>query len=95
MKTRHLQLVTQQHSVTVRSRSRALSPYGPVRAGLTTSPTTSDQQLTELLSYLEKKVDELIYKSCTVLDTLESGTREMRAEPLPSTNEDGTDADWC
>jgi hypothetical protein len=22
---------------------------------------------------------------------LESGTREMRAEPLPSTNEDGTD----
>ena len=92
MKTNHLRLVTHQHSVTVRSRSNVLSPYGPVRAGLTTSQTISDQQLTELLSYLERKVDELIYKSCTVLDTLESGTKAMRAEPLPSTiDEDFTE----
>jgi len=92
VRTRHLQLVTHEHSVTVRSKSIALSPFGPVKAGLTTLQTTNDQQLTELLSYLERKVDELIYKSCTVLDTLESGTREMLAEPLPSTiDEDSTD----
>ena len=92
MKTRHLQLVTHTHSVTVRSKSPALSLYGPVRAGLTTSPTTSDQQLTELLNCLERKVDELIYKSCTVLDTLEQGTKAIRASRLDTTNEKvGTD----
>ena len=91
MRTRHLQLVTHTHSVTVRSKSPALSLYGPVRAGLTTSPTTSDQQLTELLNSLESVVANLNYKSSTVLDTLEAGTKAIRALHLDTTSEeDGT-----
>ena len=87
MRTRHLQLVTHTHSVTVRSKSLALSPYGPVRAGLTTSQTTSDQQLTELLNCLERKIATLVSKSSTVLDTLEQGTKAIRASHLDTTNE--------
>jgi ABC-type transporter Mla subunit MlaD len=41
-----------------------------VRAGLTTSQTTQDQQLTELLSSLENVVANLNYKSFAVYDTL-------------------------
>ena len=70
MKTRHLQLVTSTHSVTTTVRSNVPSPYGPVRAGLTTSQTTQDQQLTELLNYLENVVENLNYKSFSVYDTL-------------------------
>ncbi len=33
----------------------ALSPFGPVRAGMTTKRTIPDLVLTELLSYLEKQ----------------------------------------
>jgi hypothetical protein len=51
-------------------KSNALSPYGPVRAGLTTSQTTQDQQLTELLNSLENVVANLNYKSFEVYDTL-------------------------
>ena len=69
MRTRHLRLVTSEHSVTTTNRESVLSPFGPVRAGLTTSQTTNDQALTELLSCLEKKVATLVSKSCTVLDT--------------------------
>ncbi len=92
MRTRHLSLVTSEHSVTMNNRERALSPYGPVRAGLTISQTTNDQALTELLSYLERKVDELIYKSCTALDTWNTATQEVSAA-LSATpiDEDGTD----
>jgi len=94
VRTRHLSLVTSEHSVTMNNRERALSPYGPVRAGLTISQTTNDQQFTELLSYLERKVDELIYKSCTALDTLSTATQEVSAA-LSATpiDEAGTDAD--
>jgi len=54
-----------------RERQRASSPYGPVRAGLTTSQRTDrDRQLTELLSSLENVVADLNSKSYTVLDTL-------------------------
>ena len=77
MKTRHLQLVTHEHSVTTRSKSPALSLYGPVRAGLTTLPTTNDQQLTELLSCLERKIADLNTKSYTVLDTLTTVTQRI------------------
>jgi len=87
VRTRHLQLVTHTHSVTVRSKSLALSPYGPVRAGLTTSQTTNDQQLTELLNCLERKIAILVSKSSTVLDTLEQGTKAIRASHLDTTNE--------
>ena len=57
-------------------RERALSPYGPVRAGLTTwqgrEIVRDDQlqQLSELLSSLESVVDRLNFKSFTVYDTL-------------------------
>jgi hypothetical protein len=50
-----------------------------VRAGLTISQTTQDQQLTELLSCLERKVAELIYKSSTVCDTLNIATKKVSA----------------
>jgi hypothetical protein len=61
-----------------RSRHRALSPYGPVRAGLTTSQITQDHQLTELLNSLEREVENLNFKSFTVYDTLVIAIEAMR-----------------
>jgi len=55
------------------------SPFGPVRAGLTTWQTTNDLALTELLSSLEREVATLVSKSCTVLDTLNTVTQEVSA----------------
>ena len=67
------------------SSKRALSPFGPVRAGLTTTPrTNTDLQLTELLSYLEKQVEILESKSLKVLCTFLTDTTH-RAEPSLST----------
>jgi len=65
-------------SVIREKKRRALSPYGPVRAGLTTSQTTLDQQLTELLSSLESVVESLNYKSLEVYDTLNIATENLR-----------------
>jgi len=79
VRTRHLSLVTSTHSDTMIVRSNALSPFGPVRADLTTWQTTQNQQLTELLSSLESKVASLVSKSCTVLDTLNTVTQEVSA----------------
>ena len=79
MRTKHLQLVTSTHSVTTTVKSNVLSPYGPVRAGLTTSQTTQDQQLTELLSSLESVVENLNYKSFTVYDTLNTAIEAVSA----------------
>ena len=74
-------------------RLRALSPYGPVKAGLTTWQTTSGQPLTELLSSLERKIADLNTKSCTVLDTLTTVTQriEVVLHSSTQTEEDGTD----
>ena len=92
MKTRHLQLVTHEHSVTIRTRSGALSPYGPVKAGLTTSQITPEARLTELLNSLENVVDNLNYKSFTVYDTLVIATENLRvALSNIATEEAGTD----
>ena len=92
MRTRHLHLVTPEHSVTANRKSNASSPYGPVRAGLTTSQTTLDQQLTELLSSLESVVESLNYKSFTVYDTLNIAMENLRvALSNIATEEDGTD----
>jgi len=77
-----------------RSRHRASSPYGPVRAGLTTSQITQDHQLTELLNSLESAVESLNFKSFTAYDTLATVMEEMRV--LLSDiliEEGGTDAD--
>jgi hypothetical protein len=90
----HLSLVTQEHSVTTSVRGNALSPYGPVRAGLTTSPTTQSQQLSELLSSLESVVESLNYKSFTVYDTLNTAIQGVRAALSDIvTDETGIDAD--
>jgi hypothetical protein len=73
-------------------RLRALSPYGPVKAGLTTLPTTNEVRLMELLNSLESVVQDLNYKSFTVYDTLNTAIEEIRAA-LSGTviEEDGTD----
>ncbi len=74
------------------SKQRASSPYGPVRVGLTTSQTTQDQRLTELLNSLENEVENLNYKSFTVYDTLVIAIEAMRVALLDTlTEEDGTD----
>ena len=92
MKTRHLQLVTQEHLVTPRTRSNVLSPYGPVRAGLTTLQTTQEVPLTELLNSLESVVHNLNYKSFTVYDTLNTAIEKIRASlSNTQTDEVGTD----
>jgi hypothetical protein len=92
VKTRHLSLVTYEHSVTMGSKEVVLSPYGPVRAGLTTSQITQDQRLSELLSSLESVVENLNYKSFTLYDMLNTAIEEISAV-LSGTQieEDGTD----
>ena len=53
----------------------ALSPFGPVRAGLITMQRTKeDQALTELLNCLESKMLEANIKSLKVLDMLINDT---------------------
>ena len=79
MRTRHLSLVTSTHSVTTTVRSNVLSPFGPVRAGLTTWQTTNDPVLTELLNSLEREVASLVSKSSTLCDTLNIVTQEVSA----------------
>ena len=92
MRTRHLSLVTSTHSDTTTVRSNALSPYGPVRAGLTTLQTTNNQQLTELLSSLEREVASLVSKSSTLCDMLSTATAEVSAVVSSiATDEAGTD----
>jgi len=92
VRTRHLSLVTSTHSDTMIVRSNVDSPYGPVRAGLTTLQTTQDQQLTELLSSLEREVATLVSKSSTLCDTLNIVTQEVSAALSSiATDEAGTD----
>ena len=79
MRTRHLSLVTSTHSDTTIVRSNVDSPYGPVRAGLTTWQTTNDPVLTELLNSLEREVANLVSKSSTLCDTLSIATQEVSA----------------
>ena len=92
MRTRHLSLVTHEHSDTTSVKSDVLSPFGPVRAGLTTSQTTQSQQLSELLNSLESAVESLNYKSFTVYDTLNTAIEAVRVALLPTQiDEGGTD----
>ena len=73
-----------------RERENALSPYGPVRAGLTTSQRTSEEvRLMELLNSLESVVESLNFKSFTVYDTLNTAIEGVRAALLLSTIEEG------
>ena len=70
-------------------RLRALSPYGPVKAGLTTLPTTNEVRLMELLNSLENVVQDLNYKSFTVYDTLNTAIEEIRAALSGTVIEEG------
>jgi hypothetical protein len=64
-----------------------------VRAGLTTSQTTPNQQLSELLNSLESVVENLNYKSFTVYDTLIIALEEVRAAlSATQTDEGGIDS---
>jgi hypothetical protein len=80
-------------SVIQSKRLRALSPFGPVKAGLITSLRTSEEaRLTELLNSLESAVATLEFKSYTALDTLVIAIEGARAALLHSTIEEvGTD----
>ena len=76
MRTRHLQLVSQEHSVTTSERESASSPYGPVNPGSTTLlaqetlRANQEARLLESLNSLESVVESLNYKSFTLYDTL-------------------------
>lgn len=90
MKTKLRLVSSHGHLVIQRVKSSALSPFGPVRAGLTTLPRTNqDQVLMELLNSLEKKVAELNSKSYAVLDTFLTATKEIRALPLSIVIDEG------
>jgi len=92
VRTRHLHSVTSEHLDTTSNSESVLSPYGPVRAGLTTSQTTQDHQLLELLSSLESVVESLNYKSFTLYDTLNTAIEEISAiVSNTQTEEAGTD----
>jgi hypothetical protein len=69
----------------------AYSPFGPVRAGLTTSQITNDQPLTELLNELERTVAILTYKSSKVLDILEKDTARLALVLNTTTDTGGID----
>jgi hypothetical protein len=92
VRTRHLRLVTSTPSDTTTNRESVPSPYGPVRAGLTTWQTTNDPVLTELLSSLESEVATLVSKSSTLCDTLNIVTQEVSAALSSiATDEAGTE----
>lgn len=68
----------------------ASSPFGPVRAGLTTTPNLStiradqDQQLSELLNTLEKQVEILQHKFYEVYATYNTGIKPLAEQILSS-----------
>ncbi len=102
MKTRHLQLVSQKHSVTTTTKFNVSSPYGPVSPGSTTLlaqetlRANQEARLLELLNSLESVVDNLNFKSFTAYDTLVIAMEGVRVALLATpTEEGGTDADRC
>ena len=71
----------------------ALSPFGPVRAGLiTTQRTNEDQVLTELLNSLERQIAELSIKSLEVLNTFLKDTKHLVEHTSSFSNTDTTDS---
>jgi hypothetical protein len=67
----------------------ALSPFGPVRAGLiTTQRTNKEVQLTELLNYLERKIAEANIKSLEVLNTYLNDTEHPAKQTVFFPNTD-------
>ena len=76
MRTKHLQLVSSEHSDTTNNRDNVRSHFGPVNPASTTLlaqetlRANQEAQLSELLSSLESVVESLNYKSFTLYDTL-------------------------
>jgi len=67
------------------------SPFGPVRAGLTTTQRTNKvHQLSELLSYLEKQVEILENKSSKVLSISLTDTTHLVEQSASTTDITGT-----
>jgi hypothetical protein len=70
-------------------REPVLSPFGPVRAGLTITPdlltarASQDQQLSALLNTLERQAEILLLKSFAALDTFLTDTTHL-VEPTLS-----------
>ncbi len=100
MKTKHLQLVSQRHSVTTTTKFNASSPFGPVNPASTTLlaqetlRANQEARLLELLNSLESVVDNLNFKSFTAYDTLVIAMEGVRvALSNIATDEAGTDAD--
>jgi hypothetical protein len=67
-----------------------LSPFGPVRAGLTTRRTIPDLVLSELLSYLEKESKTLESKLSQVSTTLSTDIQPRVTRLVSTTVETGT-----
>ena len=68
----------------VGERASASSPFGPLKVGLITMPSTKREvPLTELLNCLERKIVDLNIKSYEVLNTFLSDTTHL-AEPISS-----------
>ena len=67
-----------------------LSPFGPVRAGLTTRRTIPDLVLTELLNYLEKESKTLESKLSQVSTTLSTDIAPRVTRLVSTTVETGT-----
>ena len=68
-----------------------LSPFGPVRAGLTTKRTIPDLVLTELLNYLEKESKILENKLSAVSNTLLTDIQPRVTRLVSTTVSIGTD----
>jgi hypothetical protein len=76
VRTRHLQLVSSEHSDTTHNNESVRSHFGPVSPGSTTLLAQETlrvnqlAQLSELLNSLENVVEHLNYRSFTLYDTL-------------------------
>ena len=91
MKTYVYQSVTLTSYTGGRESSKpVLSPFGPVRAGLTTKRTIPDLVLTELLSYLEKESKILESRLSAVLNTLSTDIQPRVTRLVSTTVETGT-----
>ena len=94
MRTRHLQLVSSEHSDTTNNRESVRSHFGPVNPASTTLlaqetlRVNQEAQLSELLSSLENVVENLNYKSFTLYDTLNTAIEAvsvvLNATPIES-----------
>jgi hypothetical protein len=95
VRTRHLQLVSQEHSDTTETRLIVSSPYGPVSPGSTTLlaqetlRANQEARLLELLNSLESVVENLNYKSFTAYDTLVIATEGVRVALSAIVTEEG------